>query len=74
VPRELRTYYQSILVNIPHNNAGLNYHSATEESWRLPLPATFVVGRDGTIVFAEVHADFRVRPEPTDVLHALDSL
>ncbi|HWZ49912.1 MAG TPA: peroxiredoxin-like family protein [Granulicella sp.] len=74
VPRESRTYYQSILVNIPHNNAGLNYHSATEESWRLPLPATFVIGRDGRIAFAEAHADFRVRPEPAEVLCVLDSL
>ena len=74
VPQESRTYYQSILVNIPHNNAGLSYHSATEESWRLPLPATFVIGRDGRIAFAEAHADFRVRPEPADVLQALDRL
>jgi peroxiredoxin len=74
VPQEFRTYYQSILVNIPHNNAGLSYHNATEESWRLPLPATFVIGRDGKIGFAEANADFRVRPEPADVLQALDSL
>jgi peroxiredoxin len=74
VPQEFRTYYQSILVNIPHNNAGLSYHTATEESWRLPLPATFVIGREGRIAFAEAHADSRVRPEPADVLQALDSL
>jgi peroxiredoxin len=74
VLQEFRRYYQSILVNIPHNNAGLSYHNATEESWRLPLPATFVIGRDGRIVFAEAHADFRVRPEPTEVLQALASL
>jgi peroxiredoxin len=74
VAEESRSYYQSILVNIPHNNAGLSYHSATEESWRLPLPATFVIGSDGKIVFAEAHADFRVRPEPAEVLQALDRL
>jgi peroxiredoxin len=74
VPESSRRYYQSILVNIPHNNAGLNYQTATEESWRLPLPATFVIGRDGRIAFAEAHADFRVRPEPADVLAALDGL
>jgi len=74
VPVESRVYYQSILVNIPYNNAGLNYQTATEASWRLPLPATFVIGRDGVIAFAEAHADFRVRPEPEDVLAALDSL
>ena len=69
--QEQRRYFQSILVNIPFNNAGLNYQTATEESWRLPLPGTFIVDRRNTITFAEAHADFRVRPEPADVLAAL---
>jgi peroxiredoxin len=63
-----RRYYQSILINIPFNNAGLSYHNATEASWRLPLPATFLIRQDGTIAFSEAHADFRVRPEPADIL------
>lgn len=74
VPATQRRYYQSILVNIPFANAGLNYHTATEASWRLPLPATFVVRRDGTLAYSEAHADFRVRPEPADVLAALGGL
>ncbi|GAC1419008.1 MAG: peroxiredoxin-like family protein [Acidobacteriaceae bacterium] len=74
VPAAQRRYYQSILVNIPFANAGLNYHTATEESWRLPLPATFVVRRDGRLAYSEAHADFRVRPEPADVLAALGGL
>jgi peroxiredoxin len=71
IPTDHRRYFQSILVNIPFNNAGLSYHNATEESWRLPLPAVFVIAQDGTIAFAEAHADFRVRPEPTEVLAAI---
>lgn len=67
-----RFYYQSILINIPHNNAGLSYHNATEESWRLPMPATFLIRQDGTIAFSEAHADFRVRPEPEEILAILD--
>ena len=74
IPSEHRRYFQSILINIPFNNAGLSYHNATEASWRLPLPAVFVINRASTIIFAEAHADFRVRPEPTDVLAALDQL
>ncbi len=71
---EQRRYYQSILVNIPFNNAGLNYHNATEASWRLPLPGIFVVDRNNIVTLAEAHADFRVRPEPADVFAALDAL
>ncbi len=74
VPEPQRHYYQSILINIPFNNAGLSYHNATEASWRLTLPAVFVINQDNIIAFAEAHADFRVRPEPTEVLAALDTL
>jgi peroxiredoxin len=71
IPRDLRRYYQSILINIPFNNAGLSYHNATEASWRLPLPAVFVINRTNTILFSEAHADSRVRPEPVDIFSAL---
>jgi peroxiredoxin len=74
IPPNHRRYFQSILVNIPFNNAGLSYHNATEASWSLPLPAVFVIGQDNTILFAEAHADFRVRPEPADVLAILDNI
>jgi peroxiredoxin len=62
VPQYHREYFRSILVNIPFVNG--------DDSWRLPLPATYVIRRDGQVVFAEAHADFRVRPEPLDVLKA----
>lgn len=62
----LREHYLSILVNLPsiHGVEG-------EEGWRLPLPATYLIGQDGTVLFAEAHADFRVRPEPEEVLAML---
>ncbi len=62
VPEYYRDYYLSIMVNLPFVNG--------EPSWQLPLPATYVVARDGSIVFAEAHADFRVRPEPEEALAA----
>jgi peroxiredoxin len=72
IPEQHRRYFQSILVNIPFNNAGLSYHNATEASWRLPLPAVFVINPHNTVTFAEAHADFRVRPEPTEILATLN--
>ena len=62
VPEFYRDYYLSILVNIPFVNG--------EKSWRLPLPATYVISREGRVAFAEAHADFRVRPEPEEALTA----
>ena len=72
VAPEMQRYYRSILVNIPFINGGRNVMAAPDDAvWRLPLPATFVISRDARIAFAEAHADFRVRPEPADVLAAL---
>jgi len=74
VAEDHRRYYQGILVNIPFVNSGSTYKNATESSWNLPLPGLFVVRQDGTIAFSEAHADFRVRPEPADVLSVIASL
>jgi peroxiredoxin len=63
LPNYLQRYYRGILLNIPFING--------EESWKLPVPATYVVDPDGKILFAEGYADFRVRPEPEDVLRAI---
>jgi peroxiredoxin len=65
LPETMRDYYKSILVNMPFVNG--------DQSWRLPLPATYVIGQDRRVLFAEAHADFRVRPEPGDVLAAVDT-
>ncbi len=63
VPVYLRDYYSSIMVNLPFVNG--------DQSWRLPLPATYVLRSTGRIAFAEAHADFRVRPEPEEALAAM---
>jgi peroxiredoxin len=63
VPEYYREYYLSIMVNLPFVNG--------DRSWRLPLPATYVLGRDSRVLFAEAHADFRVRPEPEEVVAAI---
>lgn len=39
--------------------------------WVLPLPATYVIGRDGRIAYAHIEADYRDRAEPEDVLARL---
>jgi peroxiredoxin len=63
IPPLHQQHYRSVLVNLPFVNG--------DQSWRLIVPATYVMAGDGTILFAEAHADFRVRPEPEDVLRYL---
>lgn len=45
-----------------------------DESWTLPVPATYVVDRDGTVAWADVNANYTERAEPADVLKALRQL
>ena len=42
--------------------------------WELPVPATYVVGRDGVVAWAHVDCDYRRRAEPADVIAALRDL
>lgn len=40
-------------------------------SWRLPIPATYVIAPDGTIRYAFVDPDYTRRAEPQAILDAL---
>jgi peroxiredoxin len=62
IPDYHRDYYRSILVNIPFVNG--------DNSWRLVVPATYVITPARRVAYAQAHADFRVRPEPDEVLAA----
>jgi len=62
VPEFFRDYFRSILVNIPFVNG--------DESWRMILPATYVISPAGRVALAQAHADFRVRPEPEEALES----
>lgn len=64
VPEEQRLVYRRTFVNLPFVNG--------DETWELPIPATFVVGRDSTIVYSSADADYTHRPEPLEVLAAVE--
>ncbi len=55
--------YKSLKNDLPSFNG--------DPSWTLPMPARFVVGQDGVILYAEVNPDYTRRPEPEDMLPAL---
>lgn len=45
-----------------------------DNSWSLPVPATFVIAADGRIALAHVEVDYRERLEPDAILAALRNL
>jgi peroxiredoxin len=61
--QEMQTMYESIMTRLPGYNG--------EQSWELPLAATYIVQPDGKISYARVDADWRKRPEPEHVLNAM---
>lgn len=44
------------------------------ESWFLPIPATYIVGRDGLIAHAYVNPDFRFRLDPSEIMKLVAQL
>jgi len=74
IPKASRSYFRSILVNIPFANSGLSYETAPDSAWRLPLPGLFLIrpdGKTGTVEYASAFADPRVRPEPAELFDRL---
>jgi peroxiredoxin len=42
-----------------------------DPSWTLPMPARYVIGQDGVILYSEVNPDYTRRPEPEDMIPVL---
>jgi peroxiredoxin len=62
---------QDVIVNVFQTD--LRVHTA-DGSWRLPVPATFVIDRAAVIRAAHVSADFRTRMEPAAIIGALEEM
>jgi peroxiredoxin len=62
---DVRKVYAGFGLDIPTKNG-------TPDDWSLPLSATYVIGRDGIIEFADTRVDYRERSDPLDVLHVLE--
>jgi len=58
--------YDQLGLDIPKANG--------DESYELPLPATYVIDCQGVIQFAFAHEDYTLRAEPLDVLNAVKAL
>jgi peroxiredoxin len=63
VPEEQKAIYQRAFVNLPFVNG--------DDSWELPIPATYIIERDGTVLYASANEDYAERSEPEDILRAL---
>jgi peroxiredoxin len=63
VPPPQEAVYRRAFVNLPFTNG--------DDSWELPIPATYILDRDSTILYASANEDYTERPEPSEIVHAL---
>jgi peroxiredoxin len=66
LPDYLVELYKGFKVDLVGYNA--------DPAWTLPMPARYVIGTDGIIVYAEVSPDYSSRPDPSELLPVLDWL
>jgi peroxiredoxin len=61
---ELKSAYHEFNLDIPARNGAPG-------EWALPVSATYVIDRDGSIIYAYTDVDYRDRADPRDVLEVL---
>jgi peroxiredoxin len=63
VPDYQEKVYRQVFINLPFVNG--------DETWELPVPATYILDRDGSVIYASVNPDYTERPEPSEILQRL---
>ena len=63
VPDEQQAIYRRAFINLPFTNG--------DESWELPIPATYILDRNATILYRWASEDYTERPEPAEILERL---
>jgi len=63
VPEAQERVYRRAFVNLPLANG--------DESWELPIPATYILDRDGAVLYASANEDYTERAEPGEIVASL---
>ena len=66
LPEDLRSVYDGFGIDLPAANG--------DQTFELPVPATFVIGRDGSVAWRFVDPDYTHRGDPADVVAAVKAL
>ena len=66
LPDYLRELYKSFGSTLDRFN--------DESEYRLPMPARYVIDKEGIIRAADVNADYTIRPEPSETLRQLRAI
>ncbi len=65
---ELPDYLVELYKNLKNDLPGFN----NDPGWTLPMPARYVVGQDGIVLYSEVSPDYTRRPDPSEMFPVLE--
>jgi peroxiredoxin len=60
IPDDQQAIYRRAFINLPFANG--------DDSWELPIPATYILDRDSTLLYASANPNYTERPEPAEIL------
>jgi peroxiredoxin len=63
VPEYQQALYRRVFINLPFANG--------DESWELPIPATYILDGSCSVIDTSVNADYTERPEPSEILERI---
>ena len=63
---EQQELYRRSFVNLPLVNG--------DDSWTLPIPATYILDRDGTVLSVSANEDYTERPEPLEIHSTMEHI
>ena len=66
LPEDLQAIYTTFGIDLPQGNG--------DGTWRLPVPARFVIDRQGIIRAVDADPDYTRRPEPAATIEVLQGL
>lgn len=66
LPAKIRHIYEGFGIDLPGHNG--------DETFELPVPATYTIAPNGTVTSAFVNADYTQRLDPTEIIATLKAL
>lgn len=66
VPEDQQAIFRRSFVNLSLANG--------DDSWELPIPATYILESNGQVAYASADPDYTERPEPSEIVEQLKAL
>lgn len=63
LPEVLRPIYADLSIDIPEYNG--------DSTFTIPMPATYIINQDGSILYHFIDADYTKRSEPAEIVKRL---